>query len=83
MPDALIVEWTRSKYESLAGDLTERARRHWAAVEAMSLGRGGLAAVAVATGMSDRTIRNGIGELRVWDRLAAGRQRRNGGGRPP
>jgi len=63
------------------GDLHERARRHWAAVEAMSLGRGGIAAVAKATGISDRTIRNGIRELREGDAVPAGRQRRVGAGR--
>lgn len=63
------------------GDLDERARRRWSAVEALSLGRGGIAAVARATGISDRTIRNGIRELRQDDAPPEGRQRRTGGGR--
>jgi transposase len=65
----------------LAGDLNERGRRRWAAVEAMSLGRGGIAAVAVATGISDRTIRKGVRELRTGDSPPQGYQRRSGGGR--
>lgn len=81
MTDGTIVEWIRAKYESLTGDLDERARRRWAAVEAVSLGRGGITAVARATGMSDRTIRNGIRELRAGDVRREGRQRRVGGGR--
>ena len=81
MTDDSVVEWIQSKYENLAGDLDERARRRWAAVEAMSLGRGGIAAVAKATGISDRTIRNGIREMREGDTPPAGRQRRVGGGR--
>jgi transposase len=81
MADETIVEWIRSKYENLVWDLNERSCRHWAAVEAMSLGRGGIAAVAKATGISDRTIRNGIAELRAGDRPWEGRQRRRGGGR--
>lgn len=81
MTDETIVEWIRAKYESLVGELNERARRHWAAVEAMSLGRGGIAAVAKATGMSDRTIRNGIQEIRAGESLPEGRQRRTGAGR--
>ena len=81
MTDATIVEWIRSKYESLAGHLDERGRRRWAAVEASSLGRGGIVAVAQAAGMSDRTIRNGIRELREGLELPEGRQRRGGGGR--
>ena len=81
MTDGTIVEWIRGKYESLAADLDERARRRWAAVEAVSLGRGGITAVAKATGISDRTIRNGIRELRAGDVRREGRQRRVGGGR--
>ena len=81
MPDAAVVEWIESKYENLAEDLDERARRRWAAVEAISLGRGGIAAVAQATGTSDRTIRNGIRELREGDAPPPGRQRRVGAGR--
>jgi hypothetical protein len=81
MTDDAVVEWIQSKYENLSGDLDERARRRWAAVEALSLGRGGIAAVAEATGISDRTIRNGIRELREGDAPPSGRQRRVGGGR--
>lgn len=81
MPDAAVVEWIQSKYESLAEDLDERGRRRWAAVEALSLGWGGIAAVAEATGVSDRTIRNGIRELRTGDVPPPDRQRRIGAGR--
>ena len=81
MPDATVVEWIQSKYESLTEDLDERGRRRWAAVEAMSLGWGGIAAVAEATGVSDRTIRNGIRELREGDAPPPERQRRVGAGR--
>src|SRR3990170_2334819 len=81
MTDDAVVEWIQSKYENLSGDLEERARRRLAAVEALSLGRGGIAAVARATGISDRTIRNGIRELREGDAPPSGRQRRVGGGR--
>jgi hypothetical protein len=81
MTDALVVERIQSKYDHLEGGLDERGRRRWAAVEALSLGRGGIAAVATATGISDRTIRNGILELREGDVPPTGRQRRAGGGR--
>src|SRR5438309_2145475 len=81
MTDERIVRWIRIKYESLVGALDERGRRRWAAVEAQSLGRGGSTAVAKATGLSDRTVRTGIGELRAGVRLPAGRQRHAGGGR--
>ena len=81
MTDEAVVEWIRSKFENLASHLTERARRRWAAVEAASLGRGGIAVVARATGISDRTIRSGIEELEHGEPLLQGRQRRPGGGR--
>jgi transposase len=61
----------------------ERARRRWAATEAESIGRGGIAAVAEATGMSDRTVRDGIREVREGRVVPVGRQRRAGGGRKP
>jgi hypothetical protein len=63
MSDARIVEWIRSKFQALAQELDERTRRRWAAAEARSLGRGGISAVAVATGMARNTISAGIREL--------------------
>ena len=82
MPDANVVEWIREKYDAFVEDLDERARRRWAAAEARSLGRGGIAAVAEATGLSDRTIRNGIQELDDPNQIPLDRQRRGGAGRP-
>jgi len=82
MPEASVVEWIRGKFVALVGELDERARRRWAAAEAVSLGRGGIAAVAEASGISDRTIRNGIRELKTADTLSPDRQRRPGAGRP-
>lgn len=81
MPDAAIVESLRSKYLALVDHLDERGRRRWAASEAIAIGRGGIVAVAVATGLSDRTVKNGIAEIRDPNPLASGRQRRIGGGR--
>jgi hypothetical protein len=81
MQDATLLEMIRRKFDDLAGDLDERGRRRWAAVEARALGRGGVATVAAATGMSDRTIRNGLRELDSPDPLPAHRQRRTGAGR--
>ena len=43
--------------------LDERQRRLWVAVEAKVLGRGGIAAVAMATGVSRSTIRAGLAEI--------------------
>jgi transposase len=81
MQDATIIEALRFKFSVLSDDLDERGRRRWAAVEAQALGRGGITAVATATGLSDRTIRNGLKELDDPNPLAPDRQRRPGGGR--
>ncbi len=81
MPEAQVIEWIRQKYHAMLPELDERGRRRWAAAEARSLGWGGVTAVALATGMSDRTIRNGLQELESPETLPAGRQRREGGGR--
>ena len=82
MQDAPIVEWIRAKFEALGPELNERSLRRWAAVEAISLGRGGMSAVAKATGLSRNTIRAGVHDLReTSDPLPEGRVRRPGGGR--
>jgi len=81
MQDASIIETVRSKFNVLMDDLDERGRRRWAAVEARALGRGGIALVATAIGMSDRTIRTGLKELAATEPVPAYRQRRAGAGR--
>jgi transposase len=83
MPDAVLVDGIYRKWIALVDDLDERARRRWAATEAIAIGRGGIAVVAEATGLSDRTVRNGIGEIQSGQQLPAGCQRRKGGGRKP
>lgn len=81
MPDAQVIEWIREKFTAIAADLDERARRRWGAAEARSLGWGGIEAVAAATGLSDRTIRNGIRELDDPNAPPPSQQRRSGAGR--
>jgi transposase len=81
MPDASVVEWIRCKYRALVDELDERGRRRWAAAEAVSLGWGGIVAVAHATGISDRTIRNGIREMKGGNPHLGTRQRSPGAGR--
>src|SRR4029453_5341378 len=71
----------REKYAALATHLTERGRRIWAAPEAGSYGGGGIAAVYRASGITDKTIRRGVRELRGGRGKEAGRIRRVGGGR--
>lgn len=84
MRNTTIVEGLRRKYEALLPILDERARRHWAAAEAIEWGWGGISAVAHATGLARDTIYAGMDELRRPPEPAAGaRVRRPGGGRKP
>ena len=76
----------RDRYEKVCHVLNERARRLFAASEAMAYGHGGIMAVSRATGLARRTIGKGLKELRE---IEAGKQpaemegriRRPGGGR--
>lgn len=70
----------RAKYLALEGVLNERARRLWAATESLTIGYGGDAVVASATGLARATIRAGREELKKGEAVT-GRQRRPGGGR--
>lgn len=71
------------RYEALRGVMDERVTRCWAGAEALALGRGGVTAVARATGLSRMTVRAGRDE--VSGRKLRGevvRVRRPGAGRP-
>jgi len=83
MHDATLIKAIEGKYIELLDDLDERGRRRWAAVEARALGRGGITALAEATGLAHGTIRAGLKELDDPMPLAGHRQRRLGGGRKP
>jgi hypothetical protein len=87
MANPAMISSVRQKYQALSSMLHEKARRCWAACEALSLGRGGISLVAAATDLSRPTIRRGIAELRAGDSGSGGnppehpRVRRDGGGR--
>lgn len=53
----------QEKYSALAPTLNERSRRIWAAIEAKSLGHGGISIVERAVDLSRSTISRGIKEL--------------------
>ena len=80
----------RAKYQALAHRLDEATVRLWAATEARSLGRGGVSAVAGASGLSRTTIYAGLEELKARKARRSGtpgesiaRIRAPGGGRKP
>ena len=60
-----LVETIREKYEALKSVMDERTRRLWAAAEAKAIGRGGIARLTEATGLSHTTIRLGLAELQA------------------
>ena len=71
----------REKFDLITRELDERARRAWAATEAIALGYGGVSIVHRATGIAISTIRRGVKELMASDHPAPERVRRPGGGR--
>lgn len=81
-----IIKQIRKKYEALKSVFDERSRRQWAAAEAEQYGRGGLAWVCEATGMSHNTVKKGATEIGTKrNKRNTGtenkRIRREGGGR--
>jgi Rhodopirellula transposase. len=63
MSDNSVVKTIQDKYELLWPYLNEKTRRIWAAIEAQSLGWGGITLVAKATGLSRTTIHGGMDNL--------------------
>ncbi|MDJ0591091.1 MAG: ISAzo13 family transposase [Pleurocapsa sp. MO_226.B13] len=85
-----IIESLRTKFEALMPYMDEKLRRLWAASEAATLGQRGVKIVAFATGLSPKTIRNGIKELQTpladlsqvpKNSYSPKRSRKTGGGR--
>jgi Rhodopirellula transposase DDE domain len=75
------VEPIRERFSTVAPFLDERGRRLVAAAEAFAAGYGGIAAVAMATGMAPSTIGRGLKELAQEE--PSERVRRPGAGRKP
>ena len=88
MIQPIVIEAVHTKYQRLRPLMNERMRRQWAACEALALARGGVAAVAKATGLSRTTIWAGMRALQqpqggTGEPLPAERSRAPGGGRHP
>ena len=78
--DAEIEQQMRNFFETLS----EKDKRHYAAIEARKVGYGGQLYMGSVLGCSARTIQRGQVELAANDRpLLEGRIRRPGGGRKP
>jgi DNA-binding phage protein len=78
------IEQIRLKYQFLLPYLNEKTRRIWAAVESLTVGRGGVSQVSSATGLSRTTIYTGIRELQSHSKTLEVEQhqsiRQSGGG---
>ena len=79
-----VVQMLLGKYIAIEDLLDERAKRVWAGAEARALGRGGVARVMEATGMSRSRVTAGVKEIEAAGAAgvrATGRVRAAGGGR--
>ena len=73
----------RNRFTALSPHLNEKHRRLWCASEAKEMGHGGISAVSTATGMSPKTIRSGVKDLKkpIQAEVDTARVRKSGGGR--
>jgi transposase len=72
----------RARYVGVAPLIDERARRLLAGTEALAIGRGGVTAVARATGLARNTVGRGVRDVQAGEASPKGRIRREGAGRP-
>lgn len=77
----VIIKGLQDKYNTFGFCLDERSRRLWAATEAKTLGRGGIALVHKAIGMARSTILAGIKQITQQDYKKQPGIRKPGGGR--
>jgi len=82
-----LIRELQERYRQAGRALSEFQRRHWAAQEAIKLGRGGITLVSKALRISPNTIRRGIQEIESGQAESFlqenARIRRPGGGRKP
>src|SRR3974377_228313 len=79
MGGVIDIDPIRERFSAVAPFLDERGRRLVAAAEAFAAGYGGIAAVAMATGIAPSTIGRGVKDL-AWEERSEG-VRRSGAGR--
>jgi hypothetical protein len=72
------------KIKLFYGGLQEKGRRHFAAIEALKFGHGGMQYIGRLLSISQKTLRKGIREISdegLLHEIPIGKQRRVGGGR--
>jgi hypothetical protein len=83
-----LIRELQERYRTSGRSFNEFERRHWAALEAMKIGWGGISLVATALHISPNSIRKGIQEIATGQADAYSsrenpRIRKPGGGRKP
>jgi Rhodopirellula transposase DDE domain len=81
MIDSAQARAARKRYKAMAPVLDEQSRRRFVALEAQTLGRGGVSLMARITGLSRRTIYHGLSDIQSRESPGPGRVRKRGGGR--
>jgi len=71
----------RKRYREMAPVLNEQSRRRFVALEARTLGRGGVSMMARLSGLARSTIYHGLSDIRDNVSASPGRVRKKGGGR--
>ena len=74
-------EALRLKYATIRPFLNEKGRRLWAAAESRSYGRGGIALICKATGLSSATVQKGLKDLKNNSLTSTDQVRKKGAGR--
>ena len=74
------MDMIKGKYDLVKRRFDEKGRRQWAAIEAKTLGRGGVTLISRATGLSRTTVVSGIKEIEGIH-TDTERIRQKGGGR--
>jgi hypothetical protein len=76
-------EETEQLMKALFGTLSEKDRRRYAAVEVQKLGWGGIVYIGRLLGITDKTITQGLSDLKEAQEPAKNRIRKAGGGGKP
>jgi len=71
----------RKRYREMAPVLNEQSHRRFVALEARTLGRGGVSLMARISGLARSTVYQGLSDIRNRVSAPAGRIRKEGGGR--
>jgi transposase len=81
MKNTEVVKRFKKKFDLVSSHLNEKTRRIWAAIEAKTIGHGGVTIMSAATNLSRSTIHIGLDELKSKRKFDVEKIRKSGGGR--